>query len=84
MARDERARHQAMSTSIKLLDSVALTASLPDLDLVPGQVGTVVDILAGGAALEVEFADREGHTYESLGLRPDQVMVLRYDPPRPR
>jgi hypothetical protein len=36
-------------------------------------VGTVVEILADGKALEVEFSDREGRTFESLGLRPDQM-----------
>ena len=43
-------------------------------------MGTVVEILAGGKAFEVEFCDREGRTYESVGLRPDQIMVLHYDP----
>jgi len=37
-------------------------------------------MLAGGAAFEVEFSDRPGRTYASLGLRPDQMMVLRYEP----
>jgi hypothetical protein len=27
-----------------------------------------------------EFSDRDGRTYESLGLRPDQIMVLHYEP----
>ncbi|WKZ22674.1 MAG: DUF4926 domain-containing protein [Candidatus Brocadiaceae baterium WH-1] len=44
------------------------------------QVGTVVEILANGEAYEVEFSDREGRTYESLGLRPDQLMILHYEP----
>jgi hypothetical protein len=65
---------------IKLLDVVALTVDLPQDNLWRGQVGTVVDILANGQAFEVEFCDREGRTYESLGLRPDQFMVLHFDP----
>ena len=69
-----------MPTPIKLLDVVALTVDLPEDNLWRGQVGTVVEILAGGSAFEVEFSDREGHTYESLGLRPDQIMVLHYEP----
>ena len=69
-----------MTTSIKLLDVVALTVDLPEYNLWRGQVGTVVEILAGGAAFEVEFSDREGRTYESVGLRPDQIMVLHYEP----
>ena len=69
-----------MTTPIKLLDVVALAVDLPEYNLWRGQVGTVVEILAGGAAFEVEFSDREGRTYESVGLRPDQIMVLRYEP----
>jgi hypothetical protein len=49
-------------------------------NLYRGQVGTVVDVLADGKAFEVEFSDREGRTYESLGLRSDQIMVLHYEP----
>jgi hypothetical protein len=69
-----------MTTPIKLLDVVALTVNLPDYNLWRGQVGTVVEILAGGSAFEVEFSDREGRTYESLGFRPDQLLVLHYEP----
>ena len=69
-----------MANAIKLLDVVALTVDLPEDSLWRGQVGTVVEILAGGTAFEVEFSDREGRTYESLGLRPEQLMVLHYEP----
>ena len=69
-----------MANKIKLLDVVALTVDLPKLNLWQGQVGTVVEILAGGSAYEVEFCDRDGRTYESVGLRPDQIMLLRYEP----
>ena len=69
-----------MANEVKLLDVVALTTDLPEYNLWRGQVGTVVEILAGGTAFEVEFSDREGRTYESLGLRPDQIMVLHYTP----
>jgi hypothetical protein len=48
-----------------------------------GQVGTVVEELANGAAFEVEFSDRNGRTYESIGLRPDQIMVLYFEPVPP-
>lgn len=67
-------------THVKLLDVVALTADLPEYNLWRGQVGTIVAVLADGTALEVEFCDREGRTYESVGLRPDQLMVLHYEP----
>ena len=69
-----------METNIRLLDVVALIEDLPEDHLYRGQVGTVVDILADGQAFEVEFSDREGRTFESLGLRSDQIMVLRYEP----
>lgn len=69
-----------MTTPIKLLDVVALTVDLPECNLSRGQVGTVVEVVAGGTAFEVEFSDRNGRTYESLGLRPDQIIVLHYEP----
>jgi hypothetical protein len=69
-----------MTETIKLLDVVALTVNLPEFNLWRGQVGTVVEILAEGRAFEVEFSDRTGRTYESLGLRPEQIMVLHFEP----
>ena len=69
-----------MNNEIKLLDVVALTVDLPELNLSRGQVGTVVELLKNGAAYEVEFSDRNGRTYQSLGLLPDQLMVLHYEP----
>ncbi len=72
-----------MKDQIKLLDVVALTTDLPEYNLRRGQVGTVVDVLADGQAYEVEFSDRAGHTYESLGLCPDQLLVLRYESVHP-
>ena len=44
----------------KLLDTVALTDDLPEYNLRRGQVSTVVEILAGGTAFEVEFSNRDG------------------------
>ncbi len=69
-----------MSQEIKLLDVVALGVDLPAHNLWKGQVGTVVDILSGGNAYEIEFSDREGRTYESLGLRAEQLIILLYEP----
>ena len=71
------------NNSIKLLDVVALTVDLPQYNLWRGQVGTVVETLANGAAFEVEFSDRNGRTYESLGLRPEEIMVLHFEPATP-
>jgi len=72
-----------LSNTIKLLDIVALTIDLPNANLWRGQVGTVVEILANGHAFEVEFSDRNGRTYESLGLRPEEIMILRFEPALP-
>lgn len=72
-----------ISHSINLLDVVALTGDLPQENLWRGQVGTVVEILGEGTAFEVEFSDRDGRTYESLGLRSDQIMVLHFEPALP-
>lgn len=66
-------------STAKLLDVVALTVDLPQYNLWRGQVGTVVETLANGEAFEVEFSDRNGRTYESLGLRSGQIMVLRFE-----
>ncbi|NEN88651.1 MAG: DUF4926 domain-containing protein [Okeania sp. SIO3H1] len=69
-----------MNQIIKLLDVVALTEDLPEVSLYRGQVGTIVEILGDGSAFEVEFCDRNGRTYESLGLQPEQFMVLCFEP----
>jgi hypothetical protein len=39
--------------------------------------------LADGTAFEVEFSDRDGRTFESIGLRPEQIMVLHFEPASP-
>ena len=64
---------------IKLLDVVALTIDLPSADLWRGQVGTVVELLADGQAFEVEFSDRNGRTYASIGVQADQIMRLHFE-----
>jgi hypothetical protein len=72
-----------MQDQFKLLDVVTLIVDLPAYNLWRGQVGTIVEMLADGEAFEVEFSDRDGRTYESLGLRPDQIMLLRFEPVSP-
>jgi len=69
-----------MRDTINLFDMAALTVDLPEHNLWRGQVGTVVESLARDRAFEVEFIDGDGRTYQSLGLRPDQIMVLHYEP----
>lgn len=65
--------------NIKLLDVVVLTDDLPEYNLVRGQVGTIVEILADGEAFEVEFIAPDGRTLESVGLRPDQFTVRSHE-----
>lgn len=66
--------------TVKLLDVVALCTDIPEDNLWCGQVGTVVEILADGKAFEVEFSDRTGRTYQSLGLTREQFIVLHFEP----
>jgi hypothetical protein len=68
-----------MKNKVKLLDIVALKQELPGKDLQPGQVGTVVEILAPDV-YEVEFTDNDGRTYSELALRVEQLLVLHYEP----
>ncbi|WP_414550414.1 DUF4926 domain-containing protein [Anabaena sp. CCY 0017] len=64
----------------KLLDIIALTDDIPEYNLLRGQVGTIVELLADGAAFEVEFSDKNGQIYESVGLTSAQIMVLYFEP----
>jgi hypothetical protein len=64
---------------IRLLDVVALTVDRPEKRLIRGQVGTVVELLSGGA-YEVEFSDDDGSTYAEAALPAEQLMVLHYRP----
>lgn len=60
-----------IKNQFNLLDVVALTVDLPEYNLLRGQVGT---------AFEVEFSDINGQTYGSVGLHPEQIMVLHFEP----
>lgn len=68
-----------MSSSLKLLDVVALIENLPELGLYRGQVGTIVEVYDPGV-FEVEFSDMQGRTYALETLRDKQVMVLHHQP----
>ena len=68
-----------IKNQFNLLDVVALTVDLPEYNLLRGQVATIVELLVDGAAFEVEFSDINGHTYGSVGLRPEQIMVLHFE-----
>ena len=67
-----------MSSAIRLFDVVALLEDIPALNLLRGQVGTVVEELAPDA-FEVEFCDNDGRTLASLGFRTEQLLVLHYN-----
>ena len=71
-----------MHTTPRLLDVVALLSEVPAHGLLPGQVGTVIELL--GDACEVEFSDDEGNTCAELALSPDQLLVLYHGPQKPR
>ncbi|BCL40205.1 DUF4926 domain-containing protein [Nostoc sp. MS1] len=64
---------------MKLLDVVALTEDLPELELYRGQVGVIVDEYEG-EVFEVEFSDLTGQTYAVEALNASQLMVLYHQP----
>jgi hypothetical protein len=64
-------------SSIKELDSVALTADLPQHGLKRGDVGCAVHVHDGGQAFEVEFVGYDGHTFALLTLEESQVRPLQ-------
>ncbi len=66
--------------NFKLFDVVALTEDLPEENLSSGQVGTIVEVYNDGEAFEVEFVDKNGHTYGLLTLNPEQLILLHYEP----
>ena len=66
-------------TALCLLDVVALTEALPDYSLIPGQVGTIVELLAP-SVYEVEFSDDDGQTYAMIPLKAEQLIRLHYSP----
>ena len=68
-----------MKNKVKLLDVVALTEDFPERELVQGQVGTVVEVLAPDV-YEVEFSDNDGRTYAELAVKADKLLVLHYEP----
>ena len=62
----------------KELDVVTLRESQPEAGLGAGAVGTVVEVLLGGAFL-VEFANERGETIGMLPLRGTQLAAARAD-----
>ena len=64
---------------MELFSVVAVLRDLPELGLVRGQVGTIVEDLAADVYL-VDFCDQEGRTYALASLRPDELIRLHHRP----
>jgi hypothetical protein len=64
---------------IELLSAVALLEDLPELGLVRGQVGTVIEDLAPGV-FEVEFSENDGQPYAMAALKAGQLLRLHHQP----
>ncbi len=65
---------------IKEHDCVVLTADFPDEKLEAGDVGTVVHILPGNSAYEVEFMTLDGQTVAVVTVASHQLRpVSRFD-----
>lgn len=65
----------------ELLSTVALIEDIPSRELLRGEVGTVVEMLAPDV-YEVEFCNEDGETYAEFALRGDQL-ILRHNQGKP-
>ena len=64
---------------IKELESVVLTAALPEHGLASGDIGTVVLVHEGGRGCTVEFMTLAGHTIAVATLLASQVRAIAKD-----
>jgi hypothetical protein len=64
---------------MELFAEVALLNDMPELGLVRGQVGTVIDLLSP-LDVEVEFCDDQGRTYAMAALRSEEIIRLHHYP----
>lgn len=67
----------------ELLDVVELLVKLPNFDVQPGELGTIVEIhdirensQTNPHAYEVEFVNNQGETVAMKALTPDQFIVV--------
>ncbi|MBY0434208.1 MAG: DUF4926 domain-containing protein [Cyclobacteriaceae bacterium] len=67
-----------MRRELKLLDTVAILKDVPEMKVVFGQVGTIVEKL-GEDVFEVEFADRLGETIAEFAIKGQDLMLLHYN-----
>ncbi|MBI1815549.1 MAG: DUF4926 domain-containing protein [Deltaproteobacteria bacterium] len=63
---------------IKEHERVVLTAAVPDENLEPGDVGTVVHVYRDGGAYEVEFVALDGHTAAVVTLEASHVRAVSH------
>jgi Domain of unknown function (DUF4926) len=66
-------------TPLKTLDVVALLVDKPEEQLVTGQVGTVIELLAPDV-YEVEFLDSKGRTITVTELKRADLLLLQHEP----
>jgi hypothetical protein len=64
---------------MELLSEVAVLRDMPEMGLVRGQVGTIVELLAPSVA-EVEFSDDQGRAYAMAALRSEELIRLHHRP----
>ena len=62
---------------INELDTVVLTADIPDLNLKKGDMGTVVFVHKNHGGYEVEFMTLDGNTIGVATLQPSQVRMIQ-------
>ena len=68
-----------MAAMIEELESVVLTADVPEDGLAKGDIGTVVLVIGGGKAYMVEFMTLTGRTLAVATLEANQVRPLAAD-----
>lgn len=56
---------------------VVIEKNLTDVDILPGDVGTVVAVYEDGKAYEVEFVDGKGSTVELVTLDANDIRSIR-------
>lgn len=64
---------------MKLLDVVALTEDMPEQGLTKGQVGTIVEQLAGDV-YEIEFTGLDGKAYATAAVPVIRLICLIHQP----
>ena len=66
-----------MSTSLSMLETVIVTTSFPDQQVLAGDLGTIVEVYTDPyLAYDVEFVNPDGSTRALLTLSPEQVRRL--------